>query len=280
MYVNASFNTMKQRPRLPRKIREANASRNDKLRIGGSLVILIIGSIVFQISRNQQPSLPGDADIMVCLIEGFSMIGVVVGAISSASLVLYALLKRIHPAKKALRITLLIVSIITIVCLYILIGVPSLKDIRHRIEIQQRTSNFVPYTDAPRFDTVSDISSSVTARPSSAQATSVSLDLHACAPGRASVTYESGTTYFAFSGIKQEGSLGNQKAAKCIFYISQPVADPHWDGRLPIKCTWSVSDVLVGNYLKFPVTTSGIQFNINDFLGNCQDLRTGKTPLL
>lgn len=103
---------------------------------------------------------------------------------------------------------------------------------------------------------------------------SITIDLHVCTPGAAAVNDATGTTHFAFSGVKQDEHTPTM--SDCILYIGREVAGQTWDESLNAKCTWAISDGADYNARSFTVNDKGIQFG--DFLGSCQDLRTGRAP--
>ena len=176
---------------------------------------------------------------------------------------------------RALLVTGTIVGLIVLACWYAIIGADTIRNYRYQKEIQKRQANFVEYKAAPDIHAVAEESTSLSVTPASGNAQSASLDLHGCSPGKAHVSYASGTDHLVFSGVRS-GGPGN---SECIFYIGREIAGQPWDGMLHAKCTWPISGTLANNQKIFAVTDKGVLFATPDsFLASCQDLRTGVVP--
>ncbi len=266
-------------------------THKDKIRIIISIVVLIVGLLIIGAAFTppfNPPQCEGSltTDNSNCIIGAniggglVWLLGVAIaiaGGIAVATSLVFALANgNTQKPGKALLITVLVVGSVVLACWYTFIGASSIQKSKYQTEIQKRQANFVEYKGIPNIDSVTGQSGALLVKPASGNASSVAIDLHSCSPGAAKVSYASGTTHFAFSGVRKDKSLESFNASECILYIGKKTAGQNWDGSLPAKCTWRIPDTLSDNQLEFPVTDAGVQFG--DFPGQCQDLRTGVAP--
>lgn len=156
---------------------------------------------------------------------------------------------------------------------YIFINVPAMKTAEYSEEVQKRGTNFVEYKNIPKIGSISGKSAAITSRPGAGNASSITINLHDCSPGAAKVKHSTGSTYFAFNGIRNENIQG-YNFNNCVFYFGIEMENSNWGGLLNIKCESPILDTLAQNQKEFPVTDKGIQFG--DFLEKyCVDLMTG-----
>lgn len=119
-------------------------------------------------------------------------------------------------------------------------------------------SKFAQYTTAPNFNKVTAKSATV----SYTENASVALYLNQCETGKSEVQYQNGSTYFVFSGTKDN---------KCVFYVqTQRAPTDKWDGILHQKCIWDISTDKDDTPL-FAAGPNGIEFG-NYVDENCKSI--------
>lgn len=117
-------------------------------------------------------------------------------------------------------------------------------------------SDFVEYTAPPNWNEVSKQSGAVAYNENS----SLALYLNECEMGKSALQYANGSTYFVFSGVKDNA---------CVFYIHpQAGSTAAWDGSLRKKCKWDLATVADDTPLFF-AGPNGVEWG--DFLKkNCK----------
>lgn len=119
-------------------------------------------------------------------------------------------------------------------------------------------SSFEGYDTAPKWDEVTKESSTAAYIENS----SLALYLNQCETGKSNAQYQNGSTYFVFSGIKDN---------KCVFYIhTQAGSTATWDGLLRQRCVWDIATDKDDTPI-FAAGPNGVEFG--DFLSkNCKTI--------
>lgn len=268
-------------------------TRNDKIRLLVSVVIIIIGLLIIgyiysPLSNGlkcppvaQAPNCgedPTAAGILLLLSAFIVVVGVVALV---ATLLLSFVARKVKRSFTALPVTVLIIGGTLWIVWYVFVGAANMKEQRHQAEItsglRSLQTQFVNYNNAPKFSAVTRQSRSVTTKTDSAgNINYLTLDLYHCYPGAGKATYATATTYFVFSGIRKE-KFGDRNDYECVFYMQPVPTNQKWDGLLHLKCVWQIDPVDGDNQNGHTVTAQGIDFR--DFpLLYCIDLRTGTAP--
>ncbi len=267
----------------------------DKLRIKICLAILIFGLLIIgaAFTPYNNPPQCGEAytshhELQTpqnsrCIIGaniggGFvwllGMAIAIAGGLTLAAVVILVLVRgNVRNPRAGPLITALIIGCIVLAAWYFFIGASAIKHAKYQGEIQKRQASFVQYKGTPKLGEILGRSAAVTAKPNAENASSITMDLHSCSPGAANVSYVSGTTHFAFSGVRK---IDEYHDWECVFYVGVEKVNQKWDGLLHAKCVWRILDTVAENQQTFQVTGTGIEFG--EFPSNCTDLRTGVVP--
>lgn len=266
-------------------------ARKDKWVVGISVAVVIVGLIIAGLAFTpwMNPAQCGEigagsnciigANIGAGLVFLLGMSIAILGVVAFVASIIFRLVMAKSKRPKTVLLSLVLVIFATLVLFIYIAGEPGRKEAKHLADItsglKNQQANFVAYKDAPKFSTISVQSPSIITQPDY-----IKLDLYSCIPGAGKVSYASGTTYFAISGVRHD-EIGGDNDYQCVFYMDAVQTGQDWDGSLPVQCVWPIKPVMneytESNQRGMTVTNAGVDFR--DFpLLYCQDTATGAAP--
>lgn len=255
-----------------------NITRHDKVRIILTTLGLVTGLFfMWWVETSHRNNPPPDADIGGGMIYLLGMIMAYANGVGLMATLLYVFLRGITKrTSTAIAVTFVIMALLVLAGWYWIIGAETIQKNSYKREIRSRYSSFVKYKSPIMVSAVSGESGAVRVSSTKDNSGIIMIDLHDCSPGLAKVTSATSTTYFAFSGVREDEHLPGFGRSVCELYIGKQTTGQAWEGMLCAKCIVRLGNELANNSLQLPYTASGIQFGM--FLGNCQDSRTGVVP--
>lgn len=256
-----------------------NFKNPHKIRVVLALVIILLGLIniglVFtpygnppQCSSLQQPD-NGDnciigANVGAGFMLFFGLVFIWMGLLSLLTSFAYRAHQLRNTAQKKLLIAITAVLLIAppaLITIYTAISVNKADKAQEQDATSFRSdyrSIFVEYNAPPNWNEVSKISSTT----AYSENESLALYLNQCEAGKSVARYVNGSTYFVFSGVKDN---------KCVFYVhTQSAQASIWDSLLRTRCIWDVNSGEDNTQL-FKADQNGIVFG--DFLTkNCNSI--------